>query len=125
VWVYKFLTPNIPCFEKLSRVGSRGEGWGGSGLEYEMEQEDSTTDVHIPDPLLHACTEVQDAMAEFEEAVANEDIVDVESMIENLNEDQRRVFNRVNTHLQAQHSSTIPNQTQPLLQGKVFLLIPH
>ena len=24
----------------------------------EMEQEDSTTDVHIPDPLLHACTEV-------------------------------------------------------------------
>ena len=37
----------------------------------EMKQEDSTTDVHIPDPLPHACTEVQDAMAEFEEAVTS------------------------------------------------------
>ena len=53
-------------------------------------------------------------MAEFEEAVANEDIIDVESMIENLNDDQRRLFNRVNTHLQAQHSSTIPNHPQLL-----------
>ena len=40
-------------------------------------------------------------MAEFEEVVANEDIVDVESMFESLNEDQRRVFDRVSTHLQA------------------------
>ena len=48
----------------------------------EIEQEeDGTTEVRAPDPLLHAHTEAQDAMAEFEKVVANEDIVDVESMI--------------------------------------------
>ncbi|XP_065894145.1 uncharacterized protein [Dysidea avara] len=97
----------------------------------EIEQEeDGTTEVHAPDTLLHAHTEAQDAMAEFEEVVANEDIVDVESMIESLNEDQRRVFDRVSTHLQAQHSSAISNHPQPLCMfvsgcggtGKSFLI---
>ena len=50
--------------------------------------------------------------------------------MESLNEDQRRVFDRVSTHLQAQHSSAISNHPQPLRMfvsgcggtGKSFLI---
>ena len=44
-------------------------------------------------------------MAEFEEAVANEEADDAENMINSLNENQRRVFDKVSSHLQAQLSS--------------------
>ncbi|XP_065891642.1 ATP-dependent DNA helicase PIF5-like [Dysidea avara] len=97
----------------------------------EMEQEeDGSTDVVIQDPLLSAYTEAQGAMAEFEEAVANKDIIDVDSMIEKLNDDQRRVFDRVSSHLQAQNSSTVLNHPEPLRMfvsgcggtGKSFLI---
>ena len=55
--------------------------------------------------------EAQDVMAEFEEVVANEDIVDVESMIESLNEDQRRVFDRVSTASPAFFNNTKSSTT--------------
>ena len=69
-------------------------------------------------------------MAEFEEVVANEDDIDVDSMIKNLNADQRRIFDKVSTHLLAQHSSAVNHHPPPLHMfvsrcggtGKSFLI---
>jgi len=46
--------------------------------EIEQEEDDNTTDVHVHDPFFHAYTEAQDAMAEFEDVLANEDDIDVD-----------------------------------------------
>ena len=59
----------------------------------EIEQEENAaTFEEVPDLILHAHNEVQDAMIDFEEGLHNEDDVDIHSMVENLNIDQRRVF---------------------------------
>ena len=97
----------------------------------EIEQEDNATAAEeIPDPIVHAYSEAQEAMVEFEEGLDNEDDVDVDAMVEKLNEDQRRVFDRVSSHLREQCSSTDSSDLEALRMfvsgcggtGKSFLI---
>ena len=69
---------------------------------------------HENDPLLHGITEAQEAMADFEAALIDHDDTNVDAMIENLNEDQLRVFNTVRNSVHAQCLTSQADNTEPL-----------
>ena len=78
--------------------------------EIEVEEQNASKEAVENDPLLYGVTEVQEAMADFEAALIDDENADVDAMIENLNEDQLRIFNTVRNHVQTQcKSSQIEN----------------
>ena len=66
------------------------------------------------DPLLHVNSEAQEAMADFEAALNDNNDVDLDAMIQNLNEDQLRIFGIVSNHVHRQCTPTQTEIAQPL-----------
>ena len=60
-------------------------------------------------PLRYVATEVHDIMTDFEDLACHVDPVDVQDMINRLNEDQVRVFNKVKATIEAQVSTDATN----------------
>ena len=68
----------------------------------QMEAENMQSgDIAVDEPLRYVATEVQKAMADFEDLVCHVNPDDIQDMIGQLNEDQLRVFNRVKTTIEA------------------------
>ena len=77
-----------------------------SNRREEMEAEDmQSSDILIDEPLRYVATQVQNIMTDFEELACHADPLDVQDMIDQLNEDQLRVFNTVKTAIEAQVST--------------------
>ena len=73
-----------------------------------MEAEDmQSSDIAVEGPLRYVGTEVQNAMADFEDLVCHVNPEDIQDMIGQLNEDQLRVFNKVKTAVEAQVSTEV------------------
>jgi len=70
--------------------------------EIEVEEQNDSKEAHENDPLLHGASEVQEVMADFEAALIDDEDADVDAIIENLNEDQLRIFNTVRNHVLTQ-----------------------
>ena len=60
--------------------------------DMEIEEQNPRKEVQAIDPLLHVISEAQEAMADFQVTLVDNDDVDVDAMIKNLNEDQLRIF---------------------------------
>ena len=96
--------------------------------ELEAEEQNCCKETQENDPLLHGISEAQEAMADFEAALNDNNDIDLDAMIENLNEDQLRIFETVRNHV---HSQCTPTQTkiaQPLHMfisgcGGIFSLV--
>ena len=82
--------------------------------EMEVEEQNTSKDMHKDDPLNYGITEAQEAMADFEAALIDNDDADVDAMIENLNEDQLRIFNKVRNQVQAQCTSPSTENAKPM-----------
>ena len=79
----------------------------------QMEAEDmQSSDIAVEEPLRYVSTEVQKAMADFEDLVYHVNPEDIQDMIGQLNEDQLRVFNRVKTTIEAQVSTEVKVDTE-------------
>ena len=77
-----------------------------SNRREEMEAEDMlSSDVPPEGPLRYVATEVHNVMTDFEDLACHVDPVDVQDMINRLNEDQQRVFNKVKATIEAQVST--------------------
>ena len=74
----------------------------------QIEAEDmQSSDIAVEGPLRYVETEVQNAMADFEDLVCHVNPEDIQDMIGQLNEDQLRVFNKVKTAVEAQVSTEV------------------
>ena len=82
--------------------------------QMEIEEQNSNKEAHENDPLLHGVSEAKEAMADFEAALIDHDNTDVNTMIENLNEDQLRVFDTVRNSVHAQCLTSQADNTEPL-----------
>ena len=79
--------------------------------EIECEEENASEEGYENDPLLNVVSEAQEAMADFEVAL---DDNNVDAMIECLNEDQLRVFDTVRNRVHTQYLSSQMENTEPL-----------
>ena len=84
--------------------------------QMESEEENASEGGQENEPLLCAVSEAQEAMADFEAALNDNDGGNVDGMIESLNEDQLRIFETVKNSVQiqclssqAQNAKTIAN----------------
>ena len=82
--------------------------------EIEVEEQNTSKEAHENDPLLHGVSKVQEAMADFEAALIDDKDADVDAMIENLNEDQLRIFNTVRNHVHIQCTSSQTENAEAL-----------
>ena len=81
--------------------------------EIECEEENASEEGCENDPLLNVVSEAQEAMADFEAALDDNDD-DIDAMIECLNDDQLRVFDTVRSRVHTQHLSSQMENTEPL-----------
>ena len=82
--------------------------------QMESAEENASEGGQETEPLLCAASEAQEAMADFEAALNNNDGGDVNAMIESLNEDQLRVFETVKNSVHTQCLSSQAQNTKPL-----------
>ena len=82
--------------------------------QMESEEENASEGGQETEPLLCAASEAQEAMADFEAALNDNDGGDVNAMIESLNEDQLRVFETVKNSVHTQCLSSQAQNTKPL-----------
>ena len=80
----------------------------------ESEEENASEGGQENEPLLCAVSEAQEAMADFEAALNDNDGGNVDGMIESLNEDQLRVFETVKNSVQIQCLSLQAQNAKPL-----------
>ena len=100
--------------------------------QMESEEENASEGGQENEPLLCAVSEAQEAMADFEAALNDNDGGNVDGMIESLNEDQLRVFETVKNSVQIQCLSLQAQNAKPLRMfisgcggtGKAILLRP-
>ena len=82
--------------------------------DMEIEEQNPRKEAQAIDPLLHGISEAQEAMADFQATLFDNDDVDVDAMIENLNEDQLRIFDTVRNYVHMQCMSSQTENAQPL-----------
>ena len=85
--------------------------------EMKAEKEVASDDVPVNGPLNYVCTEVHNAMTEFDELFKPVSLKDANSMISNLNHDQLRIFNKVKSSVEAQLSGTTTVPIQMFVSG--------
>ena len=88
-------------------------------IQMESEEENASEGGQENEPLLCAVSEAQEAMADFEAALNDNDGGNVDGMIESLNEDQLRVFETVKNSVQIQCLSSQAQNAKPLQVGVV------
>ena len=81
--------------------------------DMEIEEQNPRKEAQAIDPLLHGISEAQEAMADFQATLVDNDDVDVDAMIENLNEDQLRIFDTVRNYVHMQCMSSQTENAQP------------
>lgn len=82
--------------------------------DIEAEEYNARKESQDNNPLLYGISEAQEAMADFEAALMDNDDADVNEMIENLNEDQLRIFDRIKNHVHTQCTLSQTENVQPL-----------
>ena len=81
--------------------------------DMEIEDQNARKETQAIDPLLHGISEAQEIMADFQATLVDNDDVNVDGMIENLNEDQLRIFDTVRNYVHMQCMSSQTENAQP------------
>ena len=77
--------------------------------ELEAKEQNRCKQMQENDPLLNGISEAQEAMADFQAALNDNNDIDLDAMIENLNEDQLRIFQTVRNHVHSQYKPKLHN----------------
>ena len=85
--------------------------------EMKAEEEVTSDDLPANGSLNYVCTEVHNAMAEFDELFKPVSLKDVNSMLSNLSNDQLRIFSKVKSFVEAQLSGITTEPIRMFVSG--------